>query len=327
MSSNTRLVRLLAAVSAIAAIALAAATIENPLETGGSEGVGPGEGGGPGQQPMPTQPVAGGDAPPFLEYLVYAVLIIIAVALVWYLLAYRRDAVKMIAVVLAVCLVGALLFAFLFQGFSPELDAQPIEEPATVNNSSGGGDFGSGEGETDSFSTGPLLFVLSVITAIFVGGLLVSRRGGNSESDAPPVVENEPDESGTEAAAVGSAAGRAADRIDGAATDVDNEIYRAWKEMTALLEVDRPDSSTPREFATAAVEAGIDREYVGELTRLFEEVRYGDVETTSEMETRAVDVLRRIEDEYAAGDERGDRTDGGTDDAGTGRDASGGGGR
>ncbi|RKD94947.1 DUF4129 domain-containing protein [Halopiger aswanensis] len=326
MSRDTRLVRLLAAVSAIAAIALAAATIENPLETGGAEGgVGPGEGGGPGQQPSPTQPVVGGDPPVFLEYLLYAVLIIIAVALVWYLLAYRRDAVKMIAVVLAVCLVGALLFAVLFQGFSPELDSQPVEEPATVNNSSGGGDFGSGEGETDSFSTGPLLFVLSVITAIFVGGLLVSRRGGNSESDAPPVVENEPDESGTDAAAVGSAAGRAADRIDGAATDVDNEIYRAWKEMTDLLEVDRPDSSTPREFATAAVEAGIDREYVDELTRLFEDVRYGDAETTPEMETRAVDVLRRIEDEYASGDER---TDGGTSsDSGTETDESGGGGR
>lgn len=325
MSSNTRLVRLLAAVSAIAAIALAAATIENPLETGGSEGVGPGEGGGAGQQPAPTQPVAGGDAPPFLEYLVYAVLILIAVALVWYLLAYRRDAVKMIAVVLAVCLVGGLLFAVLFQGFSPDLDPQTVGEPATANNSSGGGDLGSGEGESDSFSTGPLLFVLSVITAIFVGGLLVSRRGGDSGSDAPPVVENEPDESGTDAAAVGSAAGRAADRIDDAGSDVDNEIYRAWKEMTDLLEVDRPDSSTPREFATAAVEAGIDREYVDELTRLFEEVRYGDVETTSEMETRAVDVLRRIEDEYATGDER---TDGGTgSESGTSRNESGGGGR
>lgn len=310
MSKNPRLVRLLAAVSAIAAIALAAATIENPLETGGADGgVGPGEGGGVGRPPAAGQPAAG-DPPAFLEYLVYAVVIVIAVGLVWYLLAHRRDAVKTIAAVLAVVLVGAVLFAVLFQGFSPDL-GQPGGAPA-ANGTGGGGDLGTGEGESDSFSTGPLLFVLAVVTAIFVGGLFASRRGGGKGTEAPPVVgEDEADDPASEAAAVGSAAGRAADRIDDAGSDVDNEIYRAWREMTERLEVDRPDSSTPREFAAAAVEAGIDREHVDELTGLFEAVRYGDVETTPEMEARAVDVLRRIEDEYATGDERDERPDGG----------------
>ncbi|GAB3674471.1 DUF4129 domain-containing protein [Halopiger thermotolerans] len=310
MSTNPRLVRLLAAVSAIAAIALAAATIENPLETGGTgSGVGPGEGGGVGRQPGPGRPIAG-DPPAFLEYLVYALVILVAVGLVWYLLAHHRDAVKTIAAVLAVLLVGALLFTVLFQGFSPA-GPQPVEQPA-ANGTGGGGDLGSGEGESDSFSTGPLLFVLAVVTAIFVGGLFASRRGGGSGTGAPPVVrEDEADDPASDAAAVGSAAGRAADRIDDAGSDVDNEIYRAWREMTDRLEVDRPDSSTPREFAAAAVEAGIDREHVDELTGLFEAVRYGDVETTPEMEARAVDVLRRIEDEYATGDERNERLDGG----------------
>jgi len=99
-----------------------------------------------------------------------------------------------------------------------------------------------------------------------------------------------------------TAAGRAADRIERAAA-VDNEIYRAWVEMTEYLDVEHPESSTPREFEAAAVDAGIDADVVAELTGLFERVRYGDEPPTEATEARAVDALRSMEDAYTDLDE------------------------
>jgi len=69
--------------------------------------------------------------------------------------------------------------------------------------------------------------------------------------------------------------------------------------MTDHLEVRDPTSSTPAEFATAAVEAGMAREHVDELTELFEAVRYGGADVTEDRERRAVEALRRIEATYA----------------------------
>lgn len=179
------------------------------------------------------------------------------------------------------------------------MDVEPPAPPEEVNETDGGGSGTSGDGDNGVFSMGPILFVLGVITAIFVGGLFATREAGDDDDPAPAEADPEPDEH-TDAAAVASAAGRAADRIDTAGgDDVDNEIYRAWQEMTELLEVSRPESSTPREFADAAIDAGLEREHVDELTRLFEDVRYGDAETTPAMEERALEVLRQIEDTYA----------------------------
>lgn len=97
---------------------------------------------------------------------------------------------------------------------------------------------------------------------------------------------------------LGEAAGEAADRIDESG-DADNEVYRAWREMTGYVDVDRPEASTPREFAAAATAAGMAEADVTELTDLFEEVRYGGLPPTDDAEQRAVAALRRIEDSYA----------------------------
>lgn len=298
MPRNALLVRLLAAVGAIAAIALAAATLETTIESGGNGGFGTGDGSSTTQPPpAEQQPIAGGgEIPTFLEYLLAALAIVIAIAFVWYLIAHRREAVQLIAAVLCFSLLiaGGIV---LVQDQLPA--AEPPSPPEQVNGT-GSGEGGSSAGEDSSLSMGPVLLALTAVTAIFVGGLLVSRNLGTSDdTDADRV----PDESAPQpdVAAVGTAAGRAADRIDAddESDAVDNEIYRAWREMTAPLEVDRPESSTPREFASAAIDAGLERDHVDELTRLFEDVRYGDIETTPEMETRAVEVLRRIETEYA----------------------------
>ncbi|AGB37612.1 DUF4129 domain-containing protein [Natronococcus occultus] len=315
MSRNELLVRLVAAVAAIVAIGLAAATVRSPLETGGSGGAGTGEGEGTGVgQPPETPPESGADLPPFLEYLLYAVVLVAAVALVWYLLANRRDAVRLIAIALVAALLAiGLAYALAALGTVPIGGEEPTEDvPDEPGLGEEGGEPGEGEGDR-SVPTGPLVGVLVVLAAVFVGGVLLTRNRDDPAPSAPEADAIGDGPRSTDAAAVGSAAGRAADRID-EGTAVDNEVYRAWREMTDRLDVDRPASSTPREFADAAVAAGLERDHVDELTRLFEDVRYGDTETTPAMERQAVATLRKIEAAYADGDsslERDDGTDGG----------------
>jgi len=161
---------------------------------------------------------------------------------------------------------------------------------------------GSGSGSGDAAPDLPLavVAVIAVLAVAAVGAVLVTR-GDGGDDDPFAAVEDGTGEDETaglvDVDEFAAAAGRAADRIEDT-DDVDNEIYRAWVEMTRHLDVPHPESSTPGEFATAAVDAGIDREDVDELTALFERVRYGHTAATSERETRASDALRRIEAQY-----------------------------
>jgi len=110
----------------------------------------------------------------------------------------------------------------------------------------------------------PLVVVLA-LTAVVLGAAVGVRRHSSGD-------EASPSEDGSEsaaAAAVGRAAGRAAERIE-TGDDLDNEVYRAWREMTSPLDVSRPETNTAGEFEAAAVDAGMDPEDVHELTDLFE---------------------------------------------------------
>ncbi|WP_128477515.1 DUF4129 domain-containing protein [Halorussus pelagicus] len=159
------------------------------------------------------------------------------------------------------------------------------------------GGSGAPGGSTGTSITDPsvlLLAGLGVALVAAVALLFVSSSGEDPEEDE---AFTEPDDT-TDVNAVGRAAGEAADRIE-TATDVDNEVFRAWHEMTDHLDVANPQSSTPSEFAAAAVDAGMAREDVDRLTTLFEEVRYGGESPTEEREQQALDALRRIEREYA----------------------------
>lgn len=305
MSRRTLLVRLAGAAVGIVAIAFAAATIDNPIEPGGDGGIG-GEGEGSGTQPTEgpvEEPISSVEVPAFLEYLVLLALVIVAVLLAWYLINHRRRAVKLIATVLLVVLV-ALAAVYGISALDPEFGEPepPDRNPAGEENESPG-DPGTGEGDAtvDTNPISSVLLAIGAVAAIFIGALALSRR--DTDSPAPEgTVDDEDDQE--EAAAVGAAAGRAAERIEaGGGEDIDNEVYRAWQEMIRLLEVERPETSTPGEFADAAIEAGIDREDVTDLTRLFEDVRYGHRETTEVEERRAVGILRRIESEYGGEEE------------------------
>ena len=159
----------------------------------------------------------------------------------------------------------------------------------------GGGSAGmnaAGEAMATPTTVVGVLLALALIASVAL--LFVST--GDDEDDP---AEEEPDLPPPERrAAVGAAAGAAADRLEADAA-LGNEVYRAWREMTDLLDVENPAACTPDEFAEAAVAAGMDRADVTELTAIFEEVRYGGAEPTAERERRAVAALRHVEATYA----------------------------
>lgn len=159
----------------------------------------------------------------------------------------------------------------------------------------GAGGFGQGTGVAQS---PPSLALTLLLGVALVAAVVVLVNATSGDEVVEPPTETGPDRA--ETSAVARAAGDAADRIE-AHADVTNEVYRAWREMTRHLDVERPESSTPAEFASAAVEAGLAREDVDDLTRVFEEVRYGGRDPSGDREERAVAALRRIEAEYAEG--------------------------
>lgn len=133
---------------------------------------------------------------------------------------------------------------------------------------------------------------------------------GGDETYEP--VDDDDDVQEPDEADFARAAGEAADRIEEANVPADNAVYRAWAEMTNLLDVPDPETSAPMDFADAAVEFGLDEDDVNELAELFNEVRYGHM-SAEEREERAVDILRHIESTYErSADDANDAANGDT---------------
>ncbi|MFT4880359.1 MAG: hypothetical protein ACI9HI_000353 [Salinirussus sp.] len=280
------------AVLGLLAVGFAAATLTTTNSSGGAgSGSGPGSGGG--AIPFPEREPAS-PAPtdiPFAEFMLLA-LVLALVALLVYAAVFRRALFRRLVAV-AVPFVLAGVVAYLLLVVLGDLSGSAPAQPAILGNgSTPGGPPGDG-GSSDPSSPLPL-GPLAVLGVALVGVALVvvrargGSRGGGASDDAP-------DPDSDRRAAVGRAAGRAADRLEEGG---DNEVYRAWREMTDLLDVEDPETSTPGEFADAAVDAGLGGEAVHELTRLFEDVRYGDTPPT-DSEDRAVAVFRQIEEQYA----------------------------
>jgi len=154
----------------------------------------------------------------------------------------------------------------------------------------------------------PPAAILGVFGVVLVATAAVLFRASGDQGITTMEEEAADEGEGADVMDLAQAAGRAADRLEEHNADVDNEVYRAWWEMTSMLDVPNPDSATPGEFAEAAVDVGLGEEDVGELTRLFEEVRYGKRDADSR-EDLAIDVFRNIEAEY-----------GGTTDSSVGRE-------
>lgn len=194
-----------------------------------------------------------------------------------------------------------LIHSFLTACGGPELSGQSSSGAAGnatfsigLSEAVGGG---SGSGALPPVSTA-LLVILGIALVIAIG-LLFRSSGDDVEAAEEPA---EPETDAESMVAIGEAAGRAADRIE-ADAEADNEIYRAWREMTSYLDLRNPESTTPTEFAEAATGIGMEPDDVHELTDLFEAVRYGRADPTTDREERAVAALRRIEAEYSEGAE------------------------
>lgn len=142
----------------------------------------------------------------------------------------------------------------------------------------------------------PLVLVGVLGVVLLVAAAAVVRATGDQYDDLEDP-EDEAEEAEADVSDLAAAAGAAADRLEKHNADVDNAVYRAWWEMTQLLDVPEPDSWTPGQFADAAVEVGMSRDHVEELTTLFEEVRYGRRDPEGR-EDHAVEVFRTIEEEY-----------------------------
>ncbi len=217
-------------------------------------------------------------------------------------------------VVSALAPFGVLYLALISCGATPTETALSLGSSAAPNGSvlSAGGGSAGADGADEAVSAPTAIVSLLLLVAIAGSVLLLFVSTGDDEEE---LAEADPEPPAPERRAeVGARAGAAADRLE-ADADLENEVYRAWREMTAALAVDAPRSTTPAEFADAAVEAGMAREDVTALTEAFEAVRYGGEPATPEREAAAVAALRRIEEAYGdgaaapSGDASGDAAD------------------
>ncbi|MFC3958453.1 DUF4129 domain-containing protein [Halovivax cerinus] len=275
----------------IVAIALVAAILDASLDVPSETGGAPAS-----QQSGPVDPVVVPEIPLFVQVLALVVVACLAGVVVLYIVDEPMESLLIVVgIVLGVALILGVYTLFSIVGTGPGLRAGGSEPTAT-------GIASSTEGQGGNV-TAATLFAASLggFFVVFLGTLVYVRwRGGETDRAAT----DEPDlDTDAPAVAVGAAAGRAATQLETTSRrDLENTIYRAWQEMTSLLPVESPDTTTPREFEAAAVDVGLERSDVSDLTDLFEAVRYGSLESTPTREEQAIDILRRIESRYGADD-------------------------
>ena len=295
---------LVLAVLAVLSFGAAAATLDSTTGTGvggSDDGVGVEDGDSGfslgGVPENETTQESGVEVPPVLFRAVTALLV--AVALLGFAYMLYEGGLATLRRLAVVAVVGALFMGLVYaivqfigdatdDGQGGLFGRGPSELPS-------GGTAGAGDAAATAVNT-PSTVVAVVLGVAVLAAVAVLVRATGDTSTAPTEPPAEPDGTDAAAAAVGRAAGRAADRIE-ADTGVDNAVFRAWREMTDDLELPR-ETSTPGEFADAAVAAGMEPGDVRELTTLFEDVRYGGETADEQREQRALAALRRIEDAY-----------------------------
>ncbi|MFW5938941.1 MAG: DUF4129 domain-containing protein [Halolamina sp.] len=308
-------VAIVLALLALLAIGAAGATLENPVDASSGSGIGSGSGdgigSGGGSDAESNESSERSGSMQWTGELSGACMTILMTPWAKLLLAgsvlafagyvgWRTDSLWMGAV--TALLYGPIVWViwFALAGCQTlQRPMEPAEPPANQTATPTGNESGGSLGRAAETATSQPSVLLAIVLVVLVLGALVLLYVASADDTDDAQAEPGPEEiEETDVAAVGRVAGEAADRIE-TGDAFDNEVYRAWAEMTEHLAVQRPESSTPAEFAAAAVDAGMEREDVGELTDLFEEVRYGDREVTVEREQRATAALRRIEESYA----------------------------
>lgn len=309
------------ALLALLAIGAAGATLENPAATGSGSGLGSGDGGGlgagSGSDSDANRSATGGGMQwtgelsgacmAILQTWPAKLLLVGLVAAVSGYVWWRTGSLLMGAVTAGLYgpIVWVVWFALAGCQTVQEAMAPPTQPANRTRQTPTGNETGGSLGATAETAVSQpsilLLIVLVVLVIAAIVLLYVASADDLVDSQMDSEQDAETDEE-TDIAAVGRVAGEAADRIE-TGDEFGNEVFRAWAEMTTHLAVEHPESSTPAEFAAAAVDAGMDPDDVRELTDLFEEVRYGDREVTETREQRATAALRRIEESYAEDEE------------------------
>lgn len=276
-------------------VALAAAMFPPRQRSGGEAGLGDDEGGdGTFSLPVPEgSPGSALEAPSFLAELVWILTLVAVLVALVYLVFHWREALARLLEGAAIAVVLFGLYILVSRLFSNQFDEGEFgfgDDPSLGGGGGGGGD--------QLVSTDPssvfVLLVVALVLVLAVVAVVFGRGSDGGGSQDPP----EEDDAESTTTAVGRAAGRTADRLEDA-TEAENEIYRAWAEMTRLVDSSNRETKTPAEFEGAAVDAGMDAGDVRDLTRLFERVRYGTEEPSETDEQRAVELFRRIESTYA----------------------------
>lgn len=290
--NRSRLPHIALAALGVLAVGIAAATL---TETQGGSAGGPGFSGGNNPEAVPI--------PYFPELLAVLFAVLLVIVALFLVRNWRELLVPLIAVV--VLAGGLLLFVYYCPRYCPRLPIEPLpfdgnaSVPPPINETANGSITDDGDSQITDV-TPPTLLLLALFGVLIVGTVVAVLRE-RSEPDSDAEVESEVDST---TAALGRAAGRAADRLEEEVAH-ENEVYRAWLEMTELLDVSRSPATTAGEFADAAIAAGMAPDDVHDLSRLFEDVRYGDYEASEERERRALETLRRIEHTYAPEDDDG----------------------
>lgn len=139
-----------------------------------------------------------------------------------------------------------------------------------------------------------LQLVLLSLALALVGALVIRMLGRSSRGEELDPVAPDRATVRDEGARAGQSHAPVASLLADANADLENEVYRAWLEMTRVLDVDRPESSTPGEFAEAALAAGANPEDVATLTQAFEAVRYGSRPITTARRQSVAAALKRV---------------------------------
>ena len=295
------------ALVAVLALSLAAAGLPSPAVAPGDDGVGEGSGSGVGQGSGDGAGNANGgfERPEWVGALVavtFAILrvlglvaVTLLVAALVYLTVTRREAVlavirgllarvpSAVAQAAAVTLLAlAVLWLWPGGGFPRSAPIIPFA--------------GEGGGE----STGPttttinpdqalalLLFLGVAAFAVLAIWRWYSRSRSEDEDhdDATPSAEDA--DQSREGPTPESRAGEPQ-------STPTHPVVNAWREMALYAGVGDPRTATPRQVAESAAAAGLDREEVAVLTRLFEDVRYGALEMSKKETERALRALDRI---------------------------------
>lgn len=316
MDRNAR--ALILALLCVLAVSLAAATLANPQTPAGTGG-GPGGTGSDGagsadrqgndgdsgagiddNELAGEQPIQMGAAcVPFLLSAEFGITVLAAYGLLGFAVYRSQGAVPTVLVLFVITVLVLVPGWMLFTdcGGQQQNGVEGSLIPELPTGETDGGEAAGSSGSETLFSPPKILAALFV-AAVLLGIVAFRATGDDQPPDTRPVEEaTEQTADEDSLGAVGAVAGDAADRIANDA-DLENEVYRAWQEMTDHLDVPNPEASTPAEFAAVARDAGMDDTHVDELTAVFQEVRYGGASVTQEREQRALDALRAIEASY-----------------------------